>query len=211
MLTRERRYGPSLNPLPRKVIERGEAKQVALELYPSCIKVLRLVKSEPSTATKLKTPPTITVSTHDSVNVLLDAARSLFSDDPAADHRVWKVDTALLDVDGPEFPISELKQNNGSVIERTDKTLTEVGLEFEDLMVIEFKDKDGNWMVNADEIMEHPLFPSDAGFFQRMGPPPPPPPSALKGYTPSQSKQLVFSKTNNTRKGAPGTLGLGNM
>ncbi|KAF9499335.1 UCH-domain-containing protein [Pleurotus eryngii] len=204
-------YGPSLNPLPRKVIERGEAKQVTLELYPSYIKVLRLVKSEPSTATKLKTPPTITISTHESVNVLLDTARSLFSDETAADHRVWKVDTALLDVDGPEFPISELKLNRGSLIEPTDKTITEVGLEFDDLMIIEFKDKDGNWMVNTDEIMELPLFPSDAGFFQRMDPPPPPPPSALKGYTPSQSKQLVFAKSNNARKGAPGTLGLGNM
>lgn len=184
---------------------------MTLELYPSYIKVLRLVKSEPSTATKLKTPPTITISTRESVNALLDTARSLFTDETAADHRVWKVDTALLDVDGPEFPISELKQNNGALIEPTDKTITDVGLEFEDLIVIEFKDKDGNWMVNADDIMELPLFPSDAGFFQRMGPPPPPPPSALKGYTPSQSKQLVFAKSNNARKGAPGTLGLGNM
>ncbi|KAJ8518564.1 hypothetical protein ONZ45_g4395 [Pleurotus djamor] len=203
-------YGPALKPLPRKVIERGVAKQTTLELYPPRFKVLRLIKSEPSPTSKHKAAPSITISAHDSVKTLLETARALFTEE-TTEYRVWKVDTTLLDVEGPEFPISELKLNHGKVIAPSDKTLESAMLDSEDLIVIEFQDADGAWLVDSADMEAAPFRPFESrdGFFNRMGSRPSTEPTTELAPAPKYS-----FKTTPVRKVVSidrGTLGLGNM
>lgn len=215
------RYGSPTHPLPRAVIARGITKQTTLELHPLRLKVFRLVKSSAEGA---NTPHLwVTISAGESITALcsklLHVVALTAEDVP---YRVWKIGTN--DSDGIEYLASQLSISDAKIIDASDKTLEEDGIESDDAFVVEFKQSDG-WIVEAPKaiLQPAPLFESADGFFNRMSSTFSPSSSSLpyknifntseisSSKTPSVSLTLSNGNKNFMKALEPGTLGLGNM
>ena len=219
------RYGPSIHPLPRRVIARGAAKQAAIELCPLRLKVFRLVKAY---VDHQSTPhPYLTISAGDTISTLcsqLAATASLFGQ-TSSPYRIWSLPSD--DSTRAEFLGSQLPLSNAKIIEESEKTLEEVEIESDDAFVVEFKQSDG-WIVEAPKAVPlaieapPPIFQSTDGFFNKM--------SSARSSTSStvpykstlynafassgsrsSSTAVTFSGKGISKAMDPGTLGLGNM
>jgi len=215
------RYGSPSHPLPRAVIARGYTKQATLELYPLRLKVFRLVKSSAEGA---NTPHLwVTISAGESITVLcsklLHVVAWTSEDVP---YRVWKIGTN--DSDGIEYLASQLSISDAKIIDASDKTLEEDGIDSDDAFVVEFKQSDG-WIAEAPKaiLQPAPLFNSADGFFNRMSYTFSPSSSSLPYNNIFNTSEISSSKTasvsltlsnnnkNFTKALEPGSLGLGNM
>ena len=193
-----------------------------MELRPPVLRVFRLVKAKSEDISLSR----ITVSAGETVktlNTLLATAVVPEGKENAA-HRVWKIDNVDDDWMSLEFPISQLTDSNGKILEdNAEKTLEEECVESDDCFVVEFKDESG-WL--SETIPAPPstsggrpemLFKSSDGFFNRM-----PGTSTTSiastsvarldsGYGQSTSWKSSFSSISKEKPIEPGTLGLGNM
>lgn len=171
------RYGPAIHPLPRRVIARGATKLPSLELLPLRLKVFKLVKSLGSTNPP---HPWVTISAGETIAELCTKLAHAISPDTdtTSPYRVWNLTADVDDKTETEFLVSRLPASNAKIIEGSDKTLEEHGIESDDTFVVEFKQPDG-WIVDAPKADQtkavalenfRPLFNSNEGFFNRMSP-----------------------------------------
>jgi ubiquitin carboxyl-terminal hydrolase 4/11/15 len=213
------RYGPPPHPLPRAVIGRGRSKNVVIELHPLRLKVFRLVRASSEGA---NTPhPWITISSGVTVTTLCSALSKCVAvtahDVP---YRIWKIGVALNDSQEIEYLASQLPLSDAKILDASDKTLEEEGLELDDAFVVEFKQPDG-WIAEAPRslLQPAPVFNSDEGFFNKMTTTLPVSSTAFKssyfdapGTSVSKpSVALTLSNKTFMKTLEPGTLGLGNM
>jgi ubiquitin carboxyl-terminal hydrolase 4/11 len=218
------RYGRPTVAVSRKTIARGEQKQVSLELHPPRFRVLRL-SDAPADSLKVETPshPYITLSSHDNLRSFTQKVAKSVSPTTGymGPYRIWKVDTNAdnFDFDYSQYPLSQLDQDEKNIINGSDQTIEEALLETDDAFAVEFKGEQ-HWLVNlANQPAPAPLFNSNEGFFNRMGPKPLTP--TTKSYDTSIT---TFSNKSTPTTGIsgkvngilsktlePGTLGLGNM
>ncbi|GLB43409.1 putative peptidase C19 family protein [Lyophyllum shimeji] len=218
-------YGEAIHPLPRRVIERGTSKQTSLELRPPTLKVFRLATAKSDGSFYRST----TISAGESVKALNAHLASVVAPMPETQEpfRVWKVDSVESDWTSLEYPTSMLSTSGGKILEPSDKTLEEEGINSDDCFVVEFKDASG-WIAEAPPSVPPPpitnvgrpgalapLFNSKDGFFNRMSKPSTSSTSTAvttKGDSFSNSLSTPSWKTANKDKALePGTLGLGNM
>ncbi|KAF5336704.1 hypothetical protein D9758_015091 [Tetrapyrgos nigripes] len=184
-------YGSPEVPIPRHTIARGEQKQIQLELHPPLLRAGRLSPSDfdPST------PPTsISLSTHDTLRNLSERLASAVSPSPPPlpPYRIWKVTN-------DDFTLAHLDKGEKNLLEASDKTLEEAGIESLDSFAVEFKEDD-RWLV---DLAPAPIFKSNDGFFNRMS-------STVKSPFASKSPSTAVT-TPAAKKVNPGTLGLGNL
>lgn len=121
---------------------------------------------------------------------------------------------------GIEYPASQLPITDAKIIDSSDKTLEEEGIESDETFIVEFKQSDG-WIAEAPKVVLQPapLFGSNGGFFDRMS-------SDFHSTqynfygtsvgtsfskTASGPLTLVNNNKNFMKTLEPGTLGLGNM
>jgi ubiquitin carboxyl-terminal hydrolase 4/11/15 len=113
--------------------------------------------------------------------------------------------------------------SDAKILDASDKTLEEAGIELDDAFVVEFKQSDG-WIAEAPRsiLQPAPVFNSDEGFFNRMSTTLSPVSSVtsysggyFNGSGTSVSKPSVALTLSNNKSFMktlePGTLGLGNM
>lgn len=164
----------------------------------------------------------VTVSSGDTIKTLCAKLVESVSPDPKAKtkYRVWRVDALHDDWTAMEFPSASLAASGGKLLEESDKTLEEQGVESDDAFVVEFEQSNG-WIVDDPTVppkppitiagrpgVPAPIFKSNEGFFNRMGH------NASSSITTSALKSSDDWKTPTARKEKvvePGTLGLGNM
>ncbi|KAG5725448.1 Ubiquitin carboxyl-terminal hydrolase 4 [Termitomyces sp. T112] len=215
-------YGEAIHPLPRRVIERGTSKQASLELRPPVLRVFRLVKAKSEDLSLSR----ITVSAGETIKTLntLLAAAVVPEGKRGAVYRVWKINTVADDQTSLEFPVSQLTDLNGKILEDgVDKTLEEECVESDDCFVVEFKDESG-WLLetvpappSTSAGRPEVLFKSSDSFFHRMSGTSTTPTGSTSvarldsGYSLSTSWKSSFSSISKEKPIEPGTLGLGNM
>jgi len=141
-------------------------------------------------------------------------------------YRIWKLGATDNDPVGIEYPASQLPITDAKIIDSSEKTLEEVGIESDETFVVEFKQSDG-WIAETPKLVLQPapLFNSSEAFFNKMStnitehksdffynP-------SHSFYTigspfsknPSVSLTLANNNKNFMKNLEPGTLGLGNM
>ncbi|THV05573.1 UCH-domain-containing protein [Dendrothele bispora CBS 962.96] len=186
-------YGEPPDPIPRQTIARGVQKnQVQLELYPPRFRVTRLSNQD------TEPPKTISLSTHDSVKTLserLATAVNPSSSTPPPPYRIWKVAE-------DDFSLARLDKDEKNILQSSDVTLEEAGIQSHDAFAVEFKSEDDKWLVDLAASAPAPLFKSNESFFNRMS-----------SFTSKSSSSLATTTATLTAKKLvkPGTLGLGNM
>ncbi|KAG6840248.1 hypothetical protein C0991_007941 [Blastosporella zonata] len=222
-------YGDAIRPLGRRVIERGSAKQTALELRPPVVKVFRLAKTKVDFPTFVH----LIVSVGETLKTFhgLLAERVAQQGEKDVAFRVWKIEPVDDQWNSLAFPYSLLKDAGGKLVEDSaDKTLEEDALDSDDCFVVEFKDESG-WL--SDSVLPPPptasglpgvpppLFKLTDGFFDRM---------SKSSTSSTASTSVTAASTSTTRVDnayglttsswkltpkekalEPGTLGLGNM
>jgi ubiquitin carboxyl-terminal hydrolase 4/11 len=222
-----RRYGEPEHTLLRQVIPRGISKEPAIELFPPCFRVYRLV--DDSFAFVSLDSPDLYVKSSEAqlVKDLLPIAALTADPSTSAGYRVWKVQLPKPE-GGSEFPKRKFVELGAELVEPSDKTLSDSLIDSEHSFVVEFN-KYGSWIVDvppakalhgngadASSSSTHfappPLF-GQGDFFGRMEQSRPP--SLNSNGVPSSSALLKPATfTPNIRKKpaqTPGTLGLGNM
>jgi len=142
-------------------------------------------------------------------------------------YRIWKLGITVDDPVGIEYPASQLPISDAKIIDSSDKTLEEEGIESDETFIVEFKQSDG-WIAEAPKVVLQPvpLFSSNVGFFDRMSSDLSPTTQYKSNFygtsnyntmgtsfskTPSVSLTLANNNKNFMKPLEPGTLGLGNM
>ncbi|KAF8906237.1 hypothetical protein CPB84DRAFT_1844494 [Gymnopilus junonius] len=217
-------YGPSTQPLPRRVIARGAAKLPAIEFHPLRLKVFRLVKSS---ADQSSTPHEwLTISAGETISRLCtDLASKVAPDTEIRPYRVWTPGMSFEDVAEVEICGSQLLTSDAKIVEESDKTLEEEGVELDDPFIVEFKQPDG-WIVELPKPVQtittfepRPLFNSSDGFFNKMSTNHVSATPSVSLYKPTgiynsfktTSTALALANKSITKTLESGTLGLGNM
>jgi ubiquitin carboxyl-terminal hydrolase 4/11/15 len=142
-------------------------------------------------------------------------------------YRVWKL-TNIDDWRTVEFPTEKMEDLGADIVEESEISLEDHGIEDGDAYIVEFKSSDG-WLVESDSSKKTfaiegppPLFDSKDSFFNRMGS------SSSKSATTATSTTTATAKTTTdffsgfssksitsnksyNKTLVPGTLGLGNM
>ncbi|SJL03848.1 uncharacterized protein ARMOST_07205 [Armillaria ostoyae] len=218
-------YGEPQCVLPRKAIMRSN--EVALELQPPRLRVLRLAQTEVLPDLDAPSHPYVTLSTQDTIKTLCGRLAIVVAPEspvPLPEYRVWKVEPSGDDFNHPEYPLSEFNINRGTRVLPTEETLGEELIDTDDAFVVEFKRENGwlsdtplkpNTTTVAFEPEPKPLFNSNDSFFNRMGN------NHNMTVTTTKTRATVDdyyvsslpSKPNGRihRTVEPGTLGLGNM
>ncbi|KAJ6581893.1 hypothetical protein B0H19DRAFT_1061389 [Mycena capillaripes] len=218
-------YGEPKHPLPRAVIERGEQKEPTVELYPLRITVLRMARNRAGDEPEPTEPASsIFVSCAETVSTFNKTVANKVRPTGVAEttpFRVWKVDAPPPSgFEWEEFPVDDLSTYECEIVDGSPKTLEQAGFMQGDNYVVEFKTERG-WLIEsplesqpppletaATIVPDAPLFPSEQGFFARLGQRSSSPrtssPFSLRGA-------LTGSSTSKTQTLEPGTLGLGNM
>ncbi|KAJ7463408.1 hypothetical protein B0H11DRAFT_2052838 [Mycena galericulata] len=208
-------YGEPKRPLPRDVILRGEQKEPTVELYPLRATVMRMVRTRSSTEVE---PSSITISCAETVSSLHTALANRIRPLGVAEtcpFRVWKVNAPPSSgFSSEEFLLEDLSTYQCENVDGSSKSLEEAGFMHGDVFLVEFKDPEG-WLVQAltepmppplesaaTIIPDPPLFPSNDGFFARMG-------QQRGSQQRSFTRGSLTGSPNKTIE--PGTLGLGNM
>lgn len=197
----------------------------AIEFLPLRLKVFRLVKnSVDSTST---THPWLTISAGETIGKLCsELASKVAPDAETRPYRIWKPRTSFEDVAEVDFLGSQLLTSDAKIVEESDKTLEEEGIESDDAFIVEFKQPDG-WIVELPKPIStafeppRPLFNSSEGFFNKMSTSLSPttsvtpykPAGLYDGFGSSKAPSTALTHTNKsiTKALEPGTLGLGNM
>ncbi|KAG7439780.1 cysteine proteinase [Guyanagaster necrorhizus] len=218
-------YGEPQYVLPRKAILRSN--EVALELQPPRLRVLRLAQTEVLPDLDAPSHPYVTLSIQDTLKTLCERLASAVAPEspvPLPEYRVWKVEPSGDDFNHPEYPLSEFNINRGTSVKPTDEALGDKLIDTDDAFVVEFKRGSGwlsdtpiksNTSTVAFEPESKPLFPSNDSFFNRMG----------NNYNMTVTKTMTrttvddyyVSSSQSKPNGRlhsivdPGTLGLGNM
>ncbi|KDR80672.1 hypothetical protein GALMADRAFT_241045 [Galerina marginata CBS 339.88] len=219
-------YGTPSHPLSRRVIARGLSKLPALELRPLRLKVFRLVKSSVNSTTP---HPWLTISAGETISKLCtELAGKVDQGGETRPYRIWKVGISFEEVSEIEFLGSQLSASDAKIIEGSDKTLEEEGIESDDAFIVEFKQTEG-WIVEVPKPVQtpstieapRPLFSSNEGFFNKMSSTFSPASSVAPyksslydGFGSSSkttSTALTLSNKSISKTLEPGTLGLGNM
>ena len=150
---------------------------------------------------------------------------ALFSDS-APEVRIWRRKSK--ETDGICIPSALLLKEGAQLIRRTTGTIEQAMINHEDVLVIEKKDPNGDWIVDSDGDIEGsdavdenigPLFPSESSFFStygsnnaKVGQQASASSSALVPSAPLKSGLTLPGKAKSTGRGLiPGTLGLVNM
>ncbi|KAJ7464605.1 hypothetical protein FB451DRAFT_1094421 [Mycena latifolia] len=221
-------YGEPKFPLPRSVILRGEQKEPTVELYPLRLTVMRMTRNRSTDETD---PPSITISCMESVLSLTDVLAKKMRPVGVAESgpfRVWKVNTPPpAGFSSEEFSVEDMTTAQCEIVDGTSKSLEEAGFMHGDNFIVEFKETLAGWLVEspvellppletaASIVPDAPLFPSDQGFFARLGNQRPSsqrsssPRNTSSPFTSFTRGPLTGSSSNKTLE--PGTLGLGNM
>jgi ubiquitin carboxyl-terminal hydrolase 4/11/15 len=194
------------------------------------LKVFRLVKSLGSTNPP---HPWVTISTGETIGELCTKLADAVSPvkGTKSPYRVWNLKADLDDRTETEFLGSQLPASDAKIVEESDKSLEEDGIESDDAFVVEFKQPDG-WIADAPKAVQTrvgpienllPLFNSNEGFFNRMSPLSPqrsadsyprtvfydrPTSSAFRS---TSTAMTVVGNKSLIKTLEPGTLGLGNM
>uniref|UniRef100_A0A8H8CI78 ubiquitinyl hydrolase 1 n=1 Tax=Psilocybe cubensis TaxID=181762 RepID=A0A8H8CI78_PSICU len=166
-------YGPASQPLPRRVIARGRLNEPALELRPLILKVYRLVASPGTTHLPHHL---LTISAGETISHLCSELASKVSSNGEV-HRPYRVWQGGVRGEQTEVDItpSQLLTSDAKIVEESEKTLEEEGIESDDVFIVEFKSADG-WVVEVPKFAEkfsaietpRPLFNSSEGFFNKM-------------------------------------------
>lgn len=228
------RYGEAKQPLARRVIARGNSRQVSLELYPLRLRVLRLAKGTSEVNTDGPSHPYVTISAGDTIKALCERLANVVSPDPRTytPYRVWGITTVDENWNYAQFPSSLLASCDWKLVKESTKTVGEEGIESDDGFVVEFKQPDG-WIWDPPKLQNKafailgrrepsaPLFNSNDGFFNRMGSGISSSSSSFKASESFQSNLLSAPSkpstsslpfnNRHTKSLEPGTLGLGNM
>jgi len=223
------RYGPAIHPLPRRVVARGASKLPALELLPLRLKVFKLVKSLGPTNPP---HPWVTISAGETIAELCTKLAAAVSPDKEtrSPYRVWNLTTDVDDKSETEVLGSQLPAFGAKIIEESEKTLEEHGIESDDTFAVEFKQPDG-WIADAPKADQtkvfalespRPLFNSNDAFFNRMSPLSSQRPAdtyvgmglydrLTSSTSRSPSTAVTVGNKSLMKTLEPGTLGLGNM
>ncbi len=225
------RYGPSQLSLPRKVIERGFAKQASLELRPPKFSVHLLVLS--SVPGQSIAPLEVTVSSTDKV---ADARRA-FAEAAAphkastAQYRVWRIPSQAASLERL-FPADTLRTCGATELVPAETMVEDEFVDSGEAFVVEFMTM-GQWLVDASEIavttngatsqtapqpppppptQPAPLFGSGTDFFSKLQQKSPPA-TAVSPFKPNAPASTNKPGTSTRSKVLhdPGTMGLGNM
>ncbi len=203
------------------------SNEVALELQPPRLRVLRLAQTEVLPDLDAPSHPYVTLSTQDTIKTLCERLAIVVAPEspvPLPEYRVWKVEPSGDDFNHPEYPLSEFNLNRGTRVLPTEETLGDELIDTDDAFVVEFKRENGwlsdtplksNTTTVAFEPEPKPLFNSNDSFFNRMGN------NHNMTVTTTKTRATVDdyyvsslpSKPNGRvhRTVEPGTLGLGNM
>lgn len=193
------------------------------------LKVFKLVKSLGSTNPP---HPWVTISAGETIAKLCTKLADAVSPgkETRSPYRVWNLTADVDDKTETEFLGSQLSASDAKIIEESDKTLEEHGIESDDTFVVEFKQPDG-WIADAPKTDQtrvaalenlRPLFNSNEGFFNKMSPLSSQRSADSYGglglydrLTSSASRSLSTAVTVGNKSLVktlePGTLGLGNM
>ncbi|RPD76448.1 cysteine proteinase [Lentinus tigrinus ALCF2SS1-7] len=224
------RYGPSPNPLPRKVVERGITKMAALELHPPKFRVHLLV---PAVISRSSPPKMVAVSSTDKVgDVMQTFAETISKEKAAGRYRVWRV-ASTVTPDNMLVAADIVRTHGAILLERTDeRTVEGEFVESDESFVVEFTQSD-QWVVDTSQVPS----PSSA---RSLPPPPPPPPTQnaplfksgsdfFSQFSQKTSPAVGATSNSSFKSGAvvavnksgpsarpkvqqePGTMGLGNM
>ncbi|KAF9530488.1 hypothetical protein CPB83DRAFT_851013 [Crepidotus variabilis] len=214
-------YGSPLHPLPRAVVARGISKQASIELHPLRLKVFRIIKAQSSSNDA--NHAWLTISAGETITTLCTKLAALVtSTTQDTPFRVWKIGSLLDDSAKLEFPAADLELSDTKIVDSSESTLEEEGIESDDSFAVEFKQADG-WLAEAPSstLQPAPIFSSNEGFFNRMSSTFSPASSVStykssglfgSGSSKTPSVSLTLSGNKSLSKTLePGTLGLGNM
>ncbi|KAJ6620618.1 hypothetical protein B0H10DRAFT_2021101 [Mycena sp. CBHHK59/15] len=218
-------YGLVKHPLPREVILRGQQKEATVELYPLHLAVMRMTRYQPR-ATDTESPPYIDISAaHTMLRLACDLSDKVRPEGMSSlgPFRVWKVNAPLTGFTSDLFFVDDLRSCEGVNVDSNVRTLDEVGVMQGDTFVVEFKDDIG-WMAESVEEMpppplemavaaipDPPVFPSNEGFFTRMGNQRSKSPRELADSRFPSFSRGSLNNSSTSKSLEPGTLGLGNM
>jgi ubiquitin carboxyl-terminal hydrolase 4/11 len=200
--------------LPRRAIARGRNQEISVELHPPRLRVIRLTSRPPSLDWKLKSwepvsHPILDVSTQTTIHEMCRefATATASGQTPVGPYRVWKVKTEF---DYPELPYEIMKKGEPKLIESSDKTIEEEGIQDEDSFTVEFKEGD-DWIVDTNDFEPPPLF-GGASFFDKFGSSS----SSVTSVKPAaqgtgRKINNLFGNKDKEKALEPGILGLGNM
>ncbi|KAJ7108872.1 hypothetical protein C8R43DRAFT_1243488 [Mycena crocata] len=216
-------YGAPKYPLPRKVILRGEQKEPTVELYPLRMSVMRMARTR--SVEETDSPASITISCSETVSllttVLANRIRPLGVPDTTP-WRVWKANAPPSEgFSSEDFLVDDFSTYECENVDGSAQTLEEAGFMQGDNFVVEFKAPLTGWLVETADLQpppletaptlvpDAPLFPSNEGFFARMG-------GTQRSASPKTSSPFgTFNRgsalTSLNKTLEPGTLGLGNM
>ncbi|KAL1708415.1 hypothetical protein EV121DRAFT_254436 [Schizophyllum commune] len=200
-------YGqPNATPPTRRVILRGERGEPSLELYPPSITVSSMSKLRSLNA---RPPHELSVSSTTTLRDLREAAlRRVSQTDPTTTtYRVWRLDSVPA---GKkiciEFSAHDVSSCDGKLVEASDRTVEEEGLE-DAKLVVELQEG-GSWLVEEEKNESEGMF-SQGGFFDKY--------SAQSSSSSSLMKPKTtlgpFTRASTSSKPArePGTTGLTNL
>lgn len=162
--------------------------------------------------------PWITISAGQTVTALCSAlSKCVATTAQDLPYRIWKMGIAISDSQEIEYPVSQLSMSDAKILEASDKTLEEEGVESDDAFIVEFKQSDGWVAENPRSFLQPaPVFNSDDGFFNKMS-------STVSSTTAHKTSyfnasgsslskpSLALTPSNIMKSLEPGTLGLGNM
>ncbi|KAF7309998.1 hypothetical protein MIND_00372600 [Mycena indigotica] len=209
-------YGAPTYTLPRQVVQRGVMNELSVELYPLRLSVLRMV-SVRSLDDQETEPATVVVSATSSIE---EASKLLVASVRPSDvpekgpRRIWRANKPpVLGFETIEFLVDDYARYECEVFDMGPRTLDEMGIQQDDHFVVEFKGD--QWLaptppeksVTIVGPVAPPMFPSNEGFFNKMGNSravgPKSSPTFTPRFTPIAGPPLKPIE--------PGTLGLGNM
>ncbi|KAF9563070.1 cysteine proteinase [Agrocybe pediades] len=219
-------YGLAAQPLPRRIIARGALRTPTLELRPLRLKAYKLVLEISDSSIQHHW---LTISAGETISKLC-AELAITIPKPATapgPFRIWRINSTLEDTTELEFPSSRLSNLDVKVVEESDKTLEEEGVESDDVFVVEYKTLNG-WLMEIPKPVPQstgftfenprPLFDSNDNFFNKMSNSFTSPTKATTavfqglGSPPSKpSTALTLPNKSIAKSIEPGTLGLGNM
>ncbi|EKM50435.1 uncharacterized protein PHACADRAFT_129620 [Phanerochaete carnosa HHB-10118-sp] len=218
-------YGEPNTPIPRKVIKRGLAQEITLELFPPKL-YAHVLTPDSAGALTPSTPVEVVVS---STDALRDVRKKLFdavcSDSANAEFKVWAL--GEWQPTSKYISLSEFKRMDApDQLVGDTHTFEDSVFEDQDAFAVEVK-QDGQWLVQDTKDSQTalsssqqtppadneptPLFQSGSDFFSQMQAKKPQPVSTLK------SAIAAIRETKDPRPApkastiTPGTLGLGNM
>jgi|ERR1700722_2104275 len=220
------RYGTSPNPLPRRVIARGNAQEPTLELHTLHLKVFRLSDGFGSANLPYSF---VLLSSQDSVKTLCKHIVDAFPSHAHLPHRIWMIEAD--DLDGLNYPWSRLYTHGAEMVRGSDITIEEQRIQASDAFIVEFK-QGNDWVVDASKVqgkklplqadVPPPLFSIETDFFNRLTKSTSSTASKvataagdfvskLPSHSPFMRSVALGSSTSHGRPQEPGTLGLGNM